>query len=225
MLTAYERHLLACYLANTASGLRHRDREAAALAGWVVDKENRMALGGARRRAARRWDPDLDDNSREQFASLRKVVQEDRSAGRPRRDRTGQRLLRLAQTTGLSRTDIAILELLVRHQTNPVFESAIDDVFVSPSPWHDLNIKGRALSLLLGIPASAVARRLGSSSPLIRAGLVSVDNDGDLKVIDWLLPKRGSTSTAFCWTRNPGVNSTGPISTMWLATGTMSRRC
>ena len=129
---------------------------------------------------------DKDDISKEQFVSLRKVLQEDRSAGRSRRDRTGQRLQRLAQTTGLSRTDITILELLVRHQTNPVFESLIDDVFVGPSPWHELNIKGRALSLLLGISASAVARRFGNDAPLVRAGLVSIDNDGDLRVIDRL---------------------------------------
>ena len=42
MLTAYERHLLASYLANAASGLHHRDREASALAEWVADRENRV---------------------------------------------------------------------------------------------------------------------------------------------------------------------------------------
>ena len=186
MLTTYERHLLALYLANAASGLHHWEHEAVALVGWVADKENRMALGGVGRRSTRRWNSDRDDISKEKFVSLRKVLQEDRSAGRSRRDRTGQRLQRLAQTTGLSRTDITILDLLVRHQTNPVFESLIDDVFVGPSPWHELNIKGRALSVLLGISASAVARRFGNNAPLVRAGLVSIDSDGDLRVIDRL---------------------------------------
>ena len=45
MLTPYERHLLAFYLANAASGLHHRDREASALAEWVTDRENRVACG------------------------------------------------------------------------------------------------------------------------------------------------------------------------------------
>ena len=43
MLTAYEGHLLACYLANAVTGLHHRDREASALAEWVADRENRVA--------------------------------------------------------------------------------------------------------------------------------------------------------------------------------------
>ena len=187
MLTAYERHLLACYLANAASGLHRRDREAAALAEWVADKENRVALVDARRRRrARRWNPDYDKVSKEQFRTLRQALQDERSAGARRRDRTGQRLLRLAQTTGLSRTDTAILELLLRYQTHPVFESMIDDVFVDPSRWHDLNIKGRALSLMLGLSAGAIGRRLRNDAPLIRAGLVTIDNDGDLKAIDRL---------------------------------------
>ena len=186
MLTAYERHLLACYLANAAAGLRRRDREAAALAGWVADKENRIALAGVRRRRARRWNPDCDEISKKQFRSLREALHNERSTAPPRRDRMGRRLLRLAHTTGLSRTDIAILELLVRYQTHPVFESMIEEVFVESSRWHDLNIKGRALSLLLALSASTIARRLGNDAPLIRAGLVSIDNDGDLKAIDRL---------------------------------------
>ena len=187
MLTAYERHLLAHYLANAATGLRRRDREAAALAEWVADKENRVALAGARRRRrARRWTPDYDKVSKEQFRGLRQALQDERSAGPRRRDRTGQRLLRLAQTTDLSRTDTAILELLLRYRTHPVFESMIDDVFVDPSRWHDLNIKGRALSLMLGLSAGAIGRCLRNDAPLVRAGLVTIDNDGDLKAIDRL---------------------------------------
>ena len=38
MLTAYERRLLAFYLANAASGLHHGDREAMELADWVAEK-------------------------------------------------------------------------------------------------------------------------------------------------------------------------------------------
>ncbi len=187
MLTAYERHLLAHYLANAASGLRHRDREAPALAGWVADRENRIALGGGtRRRRARRWDADWDDISREQFRELRRSLQDERAARPPRPDRTGKRLRDLAQTAGLSQTDTAILELLVRQRTSPVFESLVEDVVVSPSRWHDLNIKGRALSLLLGLSPGRVARRFGKDMPLVRAGLVSIDDDGDLKAIDRL---------------------------------------
>ncbi len=188
MLTAYEEYLLARCLANAASGLRRRDPEAGALAGWVADGENRVALGGRgrRRRRLRRWTADYDKVSKEQFRGLRQALQDECAARAARRDRTGQRLLRLAQTAGLSRPDAAILELLLRYRTNPVFESMIDDVFIDPSRWHDLNVRGRALALMLGLSPGAVARRFDPDKPLVRTGLVTIDDDGEVKAIDRL---------------------------------------
>ena len=187
MLTAYEKYLLAHYLANAASTIRHSDREAAALAGWVAEKENHIALGGPRRRRrARRWNSDFDDITSERFPCLRQTLQNELPVRPPKRDRTGQRLRHLATTAGLSKTDIAILELLVRYRTNPVFESLVNEVAVAPSRWHDLNVSGRALSLLLDLSPNTVARRLGKTAPLARAGLVSIDNDGDIKAIERL---------------------------------------
>ncbi len=182
MLTAYERYLLATYLANAAFGLRRRDSETAALAEWTADVENRIALGSGRHRGT----SGRNSVSKEQFASLRQMLHAERPARAPRRDRTGGRLRRLAQTTGLSRTDAGILELLLRCQTHPVFGSLVEDVFVSPSRWYDLNIKGRALSLMLGLSPSAVARRFGRDKPLLRTGLVSIEDDGEVKAIDRL---------------------------------------
>ena len=187
MLTACETYLLAHYLANVASGLRRRDPEAQALAGWMADKESHIRFGSpGRRRRARVRACHGDELSRQRFRSLRQTLQAERPTRRPRRDRTGQRLLNLAQTTGLSRTDAAILELLVRYQTHSVFQSLVDDVLISPSRWHDVNIGGRALPLLLGHSAGAIVRRLHGDAPLIRTGLVSVDEDGDMKAIDRL---------------------------------------
>ena len=187
MMTAYETYLLAHYLANAASGLRRRDPEAQALAGWMADKESYIRLGSSgRRRRARFRACHGDEVSKQRFRSLRQTLEAERPTRRPKRDRTGQRLLNLAQTTGLSRTDAAILELLVRYQTHSVFQSLVDDVLISPSRWHDVNVGGRALPLLLGHSAGAIARRLHGDAPLIRAGLVSVDEDGDMKAIERL---------------------------------------
>ncbi len=188
MLTAYEKHLLAHYLANAASRLRRRDPEASELAEWVANREHRIALSGPGRRRPRRRLAryDRDDVSKQEFRSLRQALQDDCPTRRPRRDRTGQRLAELAQMTALSRTDAAILELLVRYRTQGVFRSLIEDVFIHPTQWHDLNVGGRALPLLLGVSSGAIAARLHRDAPLIRAGLVSVDEDGDLKAIDRL---------------------------------------
>ena len=174
MLTTYERRLLAFYLANAASGLHHREREASALAEWVADRENRIGCRRRRKRSrVRRMDLDpeagmsartlhrLEEALRDEHSSMKKV----------RSDRTAQRLRRLTKTTGLTRTDLGILELLLRYQTQPIIESMVDDVFGSTSGnVNPLNLKGAALSVLLGISANTVHRRFRNDAPLLRTG-------------------------------------------------------
>ena len=116
--------------------------------------------------------------------SSRSTAQGTRKA---RPDRTAQRLRRLAKTTGLSRTDIDLLELVLRYQTQPVIESMIDDMFRAPRRFMTpLNVQGPALPALLGVSANTVQARLRADAPLVRSGLVSVDSDGDLKALDRL---------------------------------------
>ena len=72
MLTACERRLLAFYLANAASSLHHRDGEAAALAEWVADRENRIASGSGRKRhRTRRTDPEARESESNEFQFCR----------------------------------------------------------------------------------------------------------------------------------------------------------
>ena len=189
MLNAYEQRLMAFYLANAAAALHHRDREAADLADWVADRENRAAFGGRKRPSLMRagrggrnegmsgggW-RSLGEALREEYAATR----------RARPDRTGQRLRRLARTTGLSRTDVDLLELVLRYQTQPVIESMIDDVFRSSRRFTPLNVQNPALPALLGVSANTVQGRLRADSPLVRSGLVCIDTDGDLKALDRL---------------------------------------
>ena len=187
MLTAYERHLLAFYLANAASGLHHRDREASALAEWVADRENRVARGRRSKRSRLRGmelDPE-EGMSAEKLRRLAEALRDECAATtKTRFDRTAQRLRSLAPTADLSRTDIGILELLLRYQSQPIIESMVDDVF-GPTGRHinPLNLKGPALSVLLGISANAVHRRFRNDAPLVRSGLVSIDSDGDLTLV------------------------------------------
>ena len=54
MMNAYERRLIALYLANAAAFLHHRDPEASELAEWVADRDNRAAFGNRRKRLRRR---------------------------------------------------------------------------------------------------------------------------------------------------------------------------
>ena len=189
MLTAYERYLLAVYLSNAASSLHHRNEEASALATWVTDRENRIDFGSKRRRhRRRRLDLDADEGmSTRRLRHLQQALQDERSTTKARCDRTARRLRCLARTTGLTRTDVGILELLLRYQTQPIIESMVDDVFGRAGRnINPLNLKGRALSALLGISTGTVHRRFGNGAPLVRSGLVSIDNDGDLIVVSRL---------------------------------------
>ena len=97
MLNAYERRLIAFYLANAASSLRHRDHEASELAEWMTARENRVAWSKRKRLHRRNIDPDegmsdrkwrsLQDTLRDEFSAAKKgAVRPDRapaSSARP----------------------------------------------------------------------------------------------------------------------------------------------
>ncbi|MDE0239203.1 MAG: AAA family ATPase [bacterium] len=190
MLTAYEHRLLALYLANAASRLSHRDPEATALSMWVTDRENLIARGREDRRSRRRR-REIDRNeelSARQFRELGDALREECSNRRVQPDRTARRLRRLANSTGLSRIDLAILEALLRYRTRPVFESMIDDIFDHPLNGRLVfTLGGRTLPLLLGLSPNAVAGRLGAGAPLLRSGLVAIDrDDGEVTMLDRL---------------------------------------
>ncbi len=119
-----------------------------------------------------------------QWSSLKETLRSKCAATKSvRSDRTAQRLRCLGRTTGLSRTDIAILELMLRYQTQPIIESMIDNVFER----HSFNLRGPTLSALLGVSANAILDRLRADAPLVRSGLVCIDSDdGDLTLVNRL---------------------------------------
>ena len=190
MLTAYEHRLLAFYLANAASRLSHRDPEATALAMWVTDRDSLIARGRQSRRSRRRRrEIDRDEElSARRFLDLGDALREECSNRKARPDLTARRLRRLGHSTGLSRTDLAILEALLRYRTRPVFESMIDDIFEgSFDSGPVFSLGGRTLPVLLGLSPNAVARCLEADSPLVRSGLLSIDrDDGEVMMLDRL---------------------------------------
>ena len=190
MLTAHEKRLIAFYLANAASRLHHQDREASELAGWIADRDNRVAFGtGSRRPRLRHPDPDPEEGmSKGKLSRLEVTLREEYAkVRRARHDRTARRVRALGETTGLSRTDLDILELLLRYRTQPIIESMVDDIFGRATRcMTPFNLKGLALPSLLGASARAIHGRLRDDAPLVRSGLVSVDSDGDLNVVSRL---------------------------------------
>ena len=190
MLSAYEQHLLASYLVNAASSLHHRDPDASELADWVASKASRIARGRNRRRF-RDYEAVEDHGEGMSANKLRSLQEALRTAlvatGKPRGDRATLRLRRLGRTRGLTRADLDILELVLRYQTQPVIESMVDDVFCCGLRRPNaLNLRGPAMPMLLGITAMTIHRRLRDDAPLVRSGLVSIDEDGDPTVVSRL---------------------------------------
>ena len=183
MLNVYEQRLAASYLSNAAARFHYRDPEAAELADWLECRENHQVLPGRGRRrtgrptydeeplTARRWRT-IQDTLRNEHAALK--------GARP--DRPAQRLRRLGKATGLTPNDVEILELLLRNQSQPVIERMISDIFCRSRLSGALNLKGPAMSVLLGKSAHTVQSRFGADKPLLRSGLVSIDRDGDPEV-------------------------------------------
>ena len=193
MLTAYMRHLCLKYLVNLAARMRHRSTEARELVNWTLEVAEQLSLPGYTENPhllnerCRNEDVSVDDWER-----LRDTLAcEYRASRRVRADRTGQRIRRLGRQMRLSRTDVALLELLLRYETQPVVESMVDGVLsrhVYPMVRHQFfSVANPGLAHMLGISMGTLRRRLAVDSPLVRSGLVSVDDDGDFKLMQRLL--------------------------------------
>ena len=193
MLSAYERRLILFYLSNIVPHLRSRDQQAKDLVLWLGENEDQLGLPYL-----------LRENDEAQHALERGLRDHDlparvwqrvgeasnsalAAARRVRPDRTARRLRHLARATRLSRTDTAILELLLRHRTGSLVALMIDAIGESLH-WRrsGFGLNNPLFPRLLGLSAGAVHRRLAPDAPLITSGLVSIDNDGDLTIIDRL---------------------------------------
>ena len=183
MLNTYEQRLAASYLSNAAARFHYRDPEAAELADWLECRENRQVFPGRGRRRAGRPTYDEEQLTARRWRSIQDTLRSEHAALKGARpDRPAQRLRRLGKATGLTPTDVEILELLLRSQSQPVIERMISDIFCRSRLSGVLNLRGPAMSVLLGKSTHAVQSRFGADKPLLRSGLVSIDRDGDPEV-------------------------------------------
>ena len=193
MLSACERRLILFYLSNIVPHLRSRDQQAKDLVLWLREHEDQLelpyllrnddeaerALGQGLRDQdvpARVWQR-VGEASRTALAAARHV----------HLDRTARRLRRLSSAMRLSRTDTAILELLLRHRTGSLVTLMIDAIGESLH-WRrsGFGMNNPLFPRLLGLSAGVVHRRLAPDAPLMTSGLVSMDNDGDVTISDRL---------------------------------------
>ena len=193
MLPSYERRLILFYLSNVVPHLRGRDEEAKNLLLWLSQHEDQLGLPYLLREddeAARVLAQGLQDQDVPTRvwqcvgAALRAALE---AARHVRPDRTARRLRHLARTTRLSRTDTAILELLLHRRTGSLVGLMIDALF-EDLPWtrSGFGVNNPFVPRLLGLSAASVHRRMAPDAPLLTSGLVSIDDDGDLTLINRL---------------------------------------
>ena len=191
MLNVYERRLVLSYLSNLASRLNHHHPEARALARCIAEHGDLLTVADC---PERRIEKTLSDYSQgelsaDRWQQLREILEGRQAAARRvRADRTALRIRRLGRDMQLSRTDIGILELLLRYHTRPAIESIVDDVFRDSSRRlvRFFKIGSRALPDLLGLSVGSFSARFATHAPLVHSGLVSIDDDGEIKPIDRL---------------------------------------
>ena len=211
MLSPYERRLILSYLSNAFSHLRRRDQDAKSLLLWIRKHEDQLELP-----YPLQADGDADGVKRHKSSRVLQALSDALAKARKARpDRTARRLRLLGRATRLSRTDIAILELVLRYHTGALLESMIDDVTRSRHWRGTFRLGNPVLPRLLGLSAGAVYRRFASDAPLVTTGLVSIDDDGDVALVDrlkrlyWLPKGAGSDVQSLL------LDEAGPAELRW----------
>ena len=185
MLTAYVRHLILAYLDNIVRRVNRRQPPAAGLTDWIRDKAGLL---------------DFDEDELDIPCDLRsdstppgklwkrlsRLISAERQATKATApDHTARRLVGLGKMIGLSDHDVAILGAVLRYETNSVVEDFIDEVFSSGTlrMGQAMNLRNPALPTILGLSANTVCRRFAVDAPLIRSGLVQVEEDHDISCV------------------------------------------
>ncbi len=184
MLNAYERRLALSYLANMFARLDRNRTEGKSLVEWLEENAALIA-SGARSSERMRKTASTAAVSVGNWCTLRKLVQKASVASADALpDHMGRRLGRLAEAVGLSPLDVSLLEVLLRYKTQPVIESVIDAAFLyTRASLGPMNVRSAALACVLGKSTNVVCNRLAENAPLVRTGLVSIDEDQDIEVI------------------------------------------
>ena len=181
MLTTYQRQLTLSYAANVRRRLGRKHSDASDFVEWLVDNADLLGLEAAL--------DAISSTEREPSAAdwrrLARIIDDALALKRaPRRDALARRLHELATTVRLSPLDVAILEVLLLYETEPVVEGLLDAATSRRRHGHfgALSLRSGCLPNVLGESPAGVHRRFAPNAPLIRTGLVSVDQDQDLSV-------------------------------------------
>ncbi len=197
MLTPYERKRLFFYMRNLASRIHRESLEATGLAQWIAENRDLMGLECGKKeteelelyklRAGKSLDKEL---SKKDWQRLMRTLETGYltapSCEGAKEDLTARRLRQLGKAMDFAPEDVAILEILICSLTQPEIGSLIDSLWESV-PLHFrrrcFNVSNPLLPRVLGISTGIFRARLATDAPLLRSGLVSIDDDGDIETV------------------------------------------
>ncbi|MCU0986661.1 MAG: ATP-binding protein [Acetobacteraceae bacterium] len=196
-MDAGEQKVIIGYAQAALADLPRKSRRAGALASWVSSFEDALGLSTRAGRSNRAAQEDLfSGESREADAALLKRIS-DRLArratalSRQPRSALSARLETLSAAAGLDAAETAILGLVLRYRVHRAVERLFDLLSDAMGGEMRLTADVSLIALLLGLPTSVVERRLGPGAPLRTAGLVAVEPDGGLRVLERLRRRLG----------------------------------
>ena len=185
MVIDYVRYLIFTYLDNIVRRVDRWQPVAAGVAEWIADNGGFIDLDREQLGISEtRWRSDSLP-SEEAWAQLRRVAAVGHGAtmGTPP-DLTAQRLAGLGEKVGLSPEDIAILDLLLRYEADPVVENFIDTIFQGRRRRFGRTGPGNPLlGTIVGVSQATLHQRFAASAPLRRTGLVEMDDDQDIRCV------------------------------------------
>jgi transitional endoplasmic reticulum ATPase len=190
---AGEQKVIIAYARAALADLPRRSRRAAALASWATSFADALGLG-ARAGAARRGLDHFGGEAREAEAIARlDALLARREAALARRPGSAlaARLALLAEAAGLDAAETAILGLVLRYRLHRAVERLWDLLSDAMGGEMRLSADVVLIGMLLGLPQGAVEKRLAPGGPLRAAGLVTVEPDGSLRVLERLRRRLG----------------------------------
>lgn len=196
-MDAGEQRVIIGYALAALADLPRKSRRAAALAAWVASFEDALGLSARAGRSNRAGQEDLfAGDRREADAALLKRISDRlgrRAATLSRQPRSAlaARLETLGAAAGLDAAEASILGLLLRYRIHRSVERLFDLLSDAMGGEMRLTADVPLIALLLGLPQTAVERRLGPGAPLRAAGLVAVEPDGGIRVLERLRRRLG----------------------------------
>ena len=128
----------------------------------------------------------MSPSHRKLWRRLQDLFNSERSAANAEQpDPTTRCLQSLGNAAGLTPEDVRILEALLYYETHVVFEDMIDEFTndLNKHLRHRMSLRSPLLAIILGLSVNSLRSRLAKDALLVRHGLVSVDNDGEIELV------------------------------------------